>query len=225
MEVIYRDAYLLVVNKPSGLLTHRGWANDRVTALSEARAIAGCHVFPVHRLDRPTSGALLFALDSESAAVLGAEREAGGVEKRYLALVRGIAPEAIEIDHALDSEENPERKPAQTSVRRLATFERYSLVEATPHTGRTHQIRRHLKHITHPVIGDTRYGHGEHNRAFRTRFGLHRLALHASRLCFTHPRSGERIAVAALPPPDLAEPLRAMGLFERAAETAVCTVS
>ena len=221
MDVLHRDAYLLVVNKPSGLLTHHGWANDRVTALSEARAIAGCHVYPVHRLDRATSGVLLFALDPESAAVLGAEREAGGVDKRYLALVRGVAPDSAEIDHPLDSEENPERKPARTSMRRLATFERYSLVEATPHTGRTHQIRRHLKHISHPVIGDTRYGHGEHNRAFRTRFGLHRLALHASWLGFTHPRSGDRIEVIAPITSDLAEPLRMMGLLEPAAGTTV----
>src|SRR5690349_16969276 len=180
MNVLYRDDWVLVVNKPSGLLTHRGWANDRVTALQLARGLAGGrHVYPVHRLDRATSGVLLFALDPQGAAVLAAELERGGFEKHYVALVRGITPEAFEVDHPLAAEPGAERKPARTSVTRLGTFERYSLVEAVPHTGRTHQIRRHLKHATHPIIGDTRYGHGEHNRAFRARFGLQRLALHA----------------------------------------------
>jgi tRNA pseudouridine65 synthase len=211
MEVLYRDRWILAVNKPSGLLTHRGWANDRETALSVARGLAGQHVYPVHRLDRATSGVLLFALDRDVAAELGSERDAGGFEKRYVALVRGIAPDAIEIDHAIASEPGEEPKPARTSVRRVGSFERYSLVEAIPHTGRTHQIRRHLKHISHPVIGDTRYGHGEHNRLFRTRFGLHRLALHATLLAFTHPRTGDRVVVDAALTADLAEPLRAMG--------------
>jgi tRNA pseudouridine65 synthase len=220
IEVLHRDKWLLVINKPSGLLTHRGWANDRETALSLTRDLAGRHVHAVHRLDRATSGALLFALDPESAALLRVELDAGGFEKRYLALVRGVIADALEIDHPLASEPGAERKPARTSVRRLACFERYSLVEATPHTGRTHQIRRHLKHVSHPVIGDTRYGHGEHNRAFRERFGLHRLALHAAYLSFDHPRSGERIRVRAPVTSDLAGPLQAMALLE-AAEAAV----
>jgi tRNA pseudouridine65 synthase len=214
MEVLYRDRFILAVNKPSGLLTHRGWANDRETALSVARELAGRWVFPVHRLDRATSGVLLFALERDVAAELGSQLDAGDFEKRYIALVRGVTPEALAIDHAIAPEPGAEPKPARTSMRRLGCFERYSLVQATPHTGRTHQIRRHLKHVSHPVIGDTRYGHGEHNRLFRTRFGLHRLALHATRLAFTHPHTAERVVVLAPPTADLAEPLRAMGLLE-----------
>jgi tRNA pseudouridine65 synthase len=213
VDVLYRDERLLVVSKPSGLITHRGWANDRETALSLARGIAGKHVHAVQRLDRATSGVLLFALDAEIAARLSRELELGGFEKRYVALVRGVLREALEIDHALASEPGVERKPARTSVRPLGSFERYSLVEAVPHTGRTHQIRRHLKHVSHPVIGDTKYGKGEHNRLFRTRFGLHRLALHARSLSFTHPWSGERMTVHAPLPADLAEPLAAMDLL------------
>jgi tRNA pseudouridine65 synthase len=213
VNVLYRDERVLAVNKPSGVITHRGWANDRETALSLARGIAGRHVHAVHRLDRATSGVLLFALDAETAGRLSKEMEQGGWEKRYVALVRGVVREALEIDHALASEPGAERKPARTSVRPLGSFERYSLVEAVPHTGRTHQIRRHLKHVSHPVIGDTKYGKGEHNRLFRTRFGLQRLALHATSLSFTHPRSGERISVHAPLPPDLAEPLAAMDLL------------
>jgi tRNA pseudouridine65 synthase len=220
VEVLYQDDELLAVAKPSGLITHRGWANDADNALVRARDLAGCYVHPVHRLDRATSGVLLFALGRETAAQLGRQLEAGGVEKRYLALVRGITPEQVEVDHAIAREPGAEKKPARTSIRRLGTFERYSLVEAAPHTGRPHQVRRHLKHLSHPILGDTRYGHGEHNRACRSRFALHRLALHAARLAFAHPISGERVVVRAPLPADLAEPLAAMGLLA-AAEAAI----
>jgi tRNA pseudouridine65 synthase len=217
MDVLYRDESVLAISKPSGLLTHRGWANDRDTALSRACAIAGRYVYPVHRLDRATSGVLLFALDPPAAATLRSELDRGGFDKRYLALVRGLVPDALEIDHPIASEPSAARKPARTSVARLGSFERYSLVQALPHTGRTHQIRRHLKHAGHPLIGDTRYGHGEHNRVFRARFGLHRLALHAASLSFTHPTTARRITLCASLPPDLAEPLHAIGLLAVAA--------
>lgn len=216
MEVLYQDAHLLAVNKPSGLITHRGWANDRDNALARARGIAGRYVYPAHRLDRATSGVLLFALSAEIAASIGEQLEAGGLEKRYLALVRGIMLEQVDIDHAIAKEPGAERKPARTLATRLGTFERYSLVEARPLTGRPHQIRRHLKHISHPVLGDTRYGNGEHNRACRERFALHRLALHAAQLSFAHPVTAERLELRAPLPSDLAEPLDAMGLLELA---------
>jgi tRNA pseudouridine65 synthase len=216
MDVLYRDDQLLAVNKPSGLITHRGWANDADNALVRARALAGRYVYPAHRLDRATSGVLLFALDAETAGALGRQLEAGGWGKRYLALVRGIAPEAVDVDHPLAREKGEEKKPARTSLRRLGSFERYSLVEAAPHTGRPHQVRRHLKHLSLPVLGDTRYGKGDHNRACRTRFGLHRLALHASRLALIHPASGEPLVLRAELPPDLEEPLAAMSLLELA---------
>jgi tRNA pseudouridine65 synthase len=217
VEVLYHDAALLAVNKPSGLLTHRGWANDADNALVRARALAGRYVYPVHRLDRATSGVLLFALSSELAAVMGRQLEAGGFEKRYLALVRGIPPDQVEVDHPLASERGAEPKAAQTSVRRLGSFERYALVEAAPKTGRPHQIRRHLKHLSHPILGDTRYGDGKHNRACRERFALHRLALHAASLALTHPVTAERLLLRASLPADLSIALDAMGLCELAA--------
>jgi len=225
VEVLYRDARVLVVSKPSGLLTHRGWANDRDNALVRARSIAGCHVHPVHRLDRATSGVLLFALTEAAAAVLGSQLEAHGFDKRYLALVRGVTEEAFELDYPLRAlEAGPEaaRKPARSSFRRLGTFERYSLLEAVPHTGRSHQLRRHLKHLRHPILGDTRYGDGRHNRACRERFGLHRLALHAASLSFTHPSTGERLTCDAPLPTDLREVLDAMALLP-AASAALAT--
>ena len=222
VQVLFHDAALLAVNKPSGLITHRGWANDRDNALRRARALADAYVYPVHRLDRGTSGVLLFALSAELASALGQTLQAGGVHKHYLALVRGVTADSLEIDHPLAKEPGQEPKPAQTSVRRLGTFERYSLVEVRPHTGRPHQVRRHLKHVSHPIVGDTRYGSGEHNRIWRARFGLHRLALHAAKLSFIHPHSGERVVLRAALPEDLAQPLKAMELFD-IAESAIAT--
>lgn len=210
--LLFRDSLLVGVNKPSGLAVHRGAARDRVFALQLVRDAVGRRVYPVHRLDRATSGALLFALDPATARRMQEKFEAGEVEKRYLALVRGIPPEAGLIDHPVPKDEDGPRVPAVTEFRRLAVFERYALMEARPRTGRFHQIRRHFKHLSHPLIGDVRYGKGEHNRLFRERFGLHRLALHAVELAFDHPETGKRLRIVAPVPEDLAGPLRAMGM-------------
>ena len=208
----------MVVNKPSGLAVHRGACEDRVVALTLVRDQMGRHVHAVHRLDRATSGALLLAFTPEATRRLQERFEAGAVCKRYIALVRGIPPEHVVIDHPVPRAEGGPRVPAVTEVRRLATFERYGLVEAVPRTGRLHQIRRHLKHLSHPLIGDVRYGKGEHNRLFRERFGLHRLALHALELGFEHPFDGGWLRTVAPVPEDLAGPLRAMGLPAAAGE-------
>lgn len=229
LPVLFHDDRLLAVDKPSGLLVHRGWGGDRVTALQLARRIAGRRVYPVHRLDRGTSGVLAFALDEEAARRLGAAFGGGGgddaagaarapeVVKSYLALVRGRAPESALVDHPIPRSEGGPRVPAVTAVRRLAVVEVeprrvYSLVEARPATGRLHQVRRHLKHLSLPVIGDVEYGKGEHNRFFRERFGLHRLALHAAMLDLPHPATGDRLRLIAPLPADLAGPLEALGI-------------
>ena len=212
LPVLYRDGFLLAINKPSGLAVHRGAARDRIVALQSVRDLVGLHVHAVHRLDRSTSGALLFALDSGTARRMQERFAADEVVKRYLALVRGLPPEEGVIDHPIPRAPGGPRVPAVTEFRRLATFERYALVEARPLTGRLHQIRRHFKHLSHPLIGDVRYGKGEHNRLFRERFGLHRLALHAVELAFEHPETGERLRIVAPVPEDLAGPLRAMGI-------------
>jgi len=212
LAALYQDDDLLVVDKPSGLAVHRGWARDDEVVMTLARTLAGRHVFPVHRLDRGTSGVLVLALAAGAARALGEAFEAGRVRKRYLALVRGIPPPDGVVDHPIPRSPGGPRVPAVTRFRRLATFERYAWLEVVPETGRLHQIRRHLKHISHPVIGDVRYGKGEHNRLFRARFGLHRLALHAAELALDHPVSGAPLRWLAPLPPDLAEPLAAMGL-------------
>jgi tRNA pseudouridine65 synthase len=212
--VLFQDESLVVVNKPSGMIVHRGWGLDRVTALSALRDQLGAYVYPVHRLDRATSGALLFALSAELAATLQALFERGEVIKNYLVVTRGITPQEGLVDHAIAKSKAHEKRPAFTAFRRLGQFERYSLVQARPYTGRLHQIRRHLKFISHPVIGDTRYGKGEHNRLFRERFALHRMALHASCLSFAHPLSGALVVARAPVHADLGEPLAQMGLGE-----------
>lgn len=212
LPLLFLDDAVAVVSKPSGMLVHRGWDNDRVVAMSEVRDQLGRWVYPVHRLDRGTSGALVFALSPEHARTLGEAFEEGRVEKRYLALVRGIMPEAGTIDHPVPRSPDGPRVPAVTDFRRLAVFERFSLVEVRPRTGRFHQIRRHLKHLSHPIVGDVNYGRGEINREFRERFGLRRIALHAASVGFAHPVIGEQVEVVAPVPEDLAGPLAAMGL-------------
>lgn len=220
MDVLYRDAVLLAVNKASGLLVHRGWGRDTtvlVDLVREALQVEVAH--PLHRLDRQTSGVVLFALSAEIAAKMSSAFENGRVEKRYLALVRGVAPDEGRIDHPIPRRENGPRVPALTEFRRVAeapTRPRHvSLVEALPRTGRLHQVRRHLKHIDHPVIGDANYGKGAVNRALAERYGLGRMALHATSLSFRHPVSGDDITVRAPLPPDLRTPLARMGLDER----------
>lgn len=210
--MIYQDEDLLAVDKPSGLVVHRGWAGDKDVVMTLARSLTCRHVHPVHRLDRGTSGVLVLALGTLAARRLSEAFEAGRVRKRYLALVRGIPPEAGTIDHPIPRAPEGPRVPAVTAYRRLATFERYAWLEVFPETGRLHQVRRHLKHISHPLIGDVRYGKGEHNRLFRSRFGLHRLALHAAELRLEHPVSGAPLRFLAPLPGDLAGPLAAMGM-------------
>lgn len=212
LPFLYQDRCLLAVGKPAGLAVHRGMARDRTFALQLVRDQIGRHVHAVHRLDRATSGVLLFALDPGTAGRMQELFAEGRVEKRYLALVRGIPPESGVIDHPIPRDVGGPRVLAVTEFRRLAAFERYALIEARPRTGRLHQIRRHLKHLSHPLIGDVRYGKGEHNRLFRERFGLHRLALHALELAFEHPETGEAVRIVAPVPEDLAGPLRAMGI-------------
>ena len=214
LRVLWRDEHLVVVNKPSGLLVHRGWGRDRDVAMTRVRDALGQHVNPVHRLDRATSGALLFALSPEATTALGAMFLERRVEKTYLALVRGVPSAIGVVDSAVPQTEDGPRVDAVTRYRLIASspVERCSLVEAKPETGRLHQIRRHMKHIGHPLIGDVNYGRGELNRHYRAAYGLHRLALHACSLAFAHPLTGVALRIDAPLPDDLAGPLRALAL-------------
>lgn len=203
IEILYRDASLIAVSKPSGLAVHRGWARDASYAMTEVRDLLGQWVYPVHRLDRSASGVLVFGLSPEMARALCEAFERHEVDKRYLALVRGAPAAELTIDHPLRPDNSEEPQPALTRVRLLAQYGRYAWVEARPLTGRLHQIRRHLKHVSCPLIGDVRYGKGEHNRLFREQYGLSRLALHAASLSLPHPSTGEALHFEAPLPPDL----------------------
>lgn len=210
MEIIFQDHYLVAINKPSGLLVHRSEIDKHETrfALQMLRDQLGQRVYPLHRLDKPTSGILLFALDQGMARSLMSQFIDNEVQKYYLAIVRGYTEDCGVIDYPLveildkmtDRRAKPD-KPAQqaiTEYRTLATVEldqavgryntaRYSLLDLHPLTGRKHQIRRHMKHIFHPIVGDTTHGDGKHNQLVRNRFSVHRLLLHAYSLAFTHP--------------------------------------
>lgn len=211
LQILFQDEFLIAINKPSGLLVHRGWANDSFPALQRLRDQIGERVYPVHRLDRATSGVLLFARSSEVARDLQALFESHAVVKRYWALCRGNQLKAQRLSHPLAKEKGGARSPAVTELRLLASFERYGLVEAIPRTGRTHQIRKHLKHVAHPIIGDVRYGKGEHNRLFRERFAFGRLALHCRSLELIHPRTKESLTIEAELPDDMASLFTALG--------------
>lgn len=220
LNILYRDDRLIAINKPSGLLVHRSLIDKHETrfALQLLRNQIGQRVYPVHRLDKPTSGVLLFALDEDSARRMGEQFECNAVQKRYLAVVRGYTLEKETIDYALREEQDRltdararQDKPAQpaiTNYQRLSTLEipisdgrhptsRYSLLDILPRTGRKHQIRRHMKHIFHPIIGDTTHGDGRHNRRFQQHFNCRRLLLAAQELRFTHPYTGEQILIRA----------------------------
>jgi len=209
LSILYRDDWLVAVNKPAGLLVHRtAFADAEEFALQRARSLVGRRVYSIHRLDRPTSGLLLFGLTTEAAAAVSREFEARRVEKRYLALVRGWPEAHGVIDYPLADASGRPARPATTRFRVLARLElpvavgryptsRYALMDVAPLTGRYHQIRRHFHHISHPIVGDTTHGEGRHNRFFRERLGVRRLLLHAASLTFTHPGTGERLELRA----------------------------
>ena len=214
LPVIHRDASLIVVHKPSGLAVHRGWARDRHYALTRVRDQVGMHVYPIHRLDRATSGLLMFALQRSEVTHFQQLFNEQRITKRYLALVRGQAPLSGLIDHPIrKAPKNKDRIDARTRFWRRGCFGRYSLVEALPLTGRLHQIRMHLRHLNHPIIGDTTLGDSEHNRLFRDHYGLYRMALHAWRMAFVHPLSQQPLALEAALPDDLLIPLVHLGLW------------
>lgn len=223
LEVLYQDESLVAVNKPSGLLVHpTGIATDRTTCMSLLRDQLGRFVYPLHRLDRGTSGVLMMALDDDAARLMNLAFRERRVHKTYLAIVRGWLPDEGIFERPL-RRKNGEREEAITRYRTLgrATVDhpvgpypeaRYSLVSASPVTGRWHQIRRHLSNGNHPVVGDTVHGDGRHNRLFRQLFDSHRLLLHAFRIEFDHPLGGGAQSVSAPIPDDFRRVCRALGL-------------
>lgn len=210
IEILYEDEHIVAIHKPAGLLVHRSYLarKERFFAMQMTRDLVGCHVFPVHRLDRPTSGVLLFAKSSDVARQLCEQFADHSINKQYLAIVRGNMHESGTLDYALKQEfddigdkhvdPNKAAQDAVTDFQPLLNTEipfssgrypssRYALVRLSPHTGRKHQLRRHMAHLRHPIVGDTTHGDGKQNKFFREHFNINRLWLIAKSLQFVHP--------------------------------------
>ena len=222
LDIIYQDDHLIAINKPHGLLVHRSKiANDATEfALQLLRDQIGRHVSPVHRLDRKTSGLLLFAFEKDVEIAMHKQFQEGLVDKTYLAILRGYAPDRLDIDYPL-AKENGNMQDAFTSFVTLQRAEidvpfgkhqtsRYSLVEARPTTGRMHQLRRHFAHIFYPIIGDRKHGCNKQNKFFKEQFEMTTMLLHASELTFKHPVTGDDIKLNANIQPEFERVMKMM---------------
>lgn len=220
LTILYQDEYLVAIDKPAGMLVHRSFLDKHETlfVLQTLRNQLGRHVFPVHRLDRPTSGVLVFALSADIARLLSEQQQQLGWQKMYLAVVRGHLKEAQLLDYPLKEQldaiadkkarQDKVAQPAQTWIWPLAHTElpvavgryptaRYSLLALQPLTGRKHQLRRHLAHLRHPIIGDTTHGDAKQNRAFASYMGMSQLLLRAMSLRFDHPVTARPVEIQA----------------------------
>ena len=220
LTILYQDEYLVAVDKPAGLFVHRSYMDrhEKYFALQLVRDLVGQYVYPVHRLDRPTSGVLLFALNEDVAREMGRQFTEKEIQKTYFALVRGhLSGEGV-VNYALKEkldkygDKNVSRdKPAQLAKTHYQAIDsatlaiplgkydsvRYSMIKLMPYTGRRHQIRRHLAHLRHPIIGDINYGDNKQNPFFCEHFGFKRLMLMAKKLTFKHPVTNQQLSIEA----------------------------
>lgn len=220
LEILYQDEYLVAVNKPSGLFVHRSFMDrhEKYFALQLVRDLVGKYVYPLHRLDRPTSGVLLFGLTKDIARKMGEAFTEKTIQKTYAAVTRGHLTDEGRVDYPLKEKLDKlgdknvsQDKPAQSAVTDYQSIDtatlaiplgkypsiRYSLIKLLPRTGRRHQLRRHLAHLRHPIIGDINYGDNKQNPFFAEHFNIKRLMLHACSLKFKHPETGETVLIKA----------------------------
>lgn len=207
--ILFEDTHLIAINKPTGILVHRTKiSEDKQFVLQILRRQIGQRIYPIHRLDRGTSGVLLFGKNNSIAGELGHLFREQLVEKQYLAIVRGYLPENGIIDYPLAKEKHLPKKEAITHFERLQQVElpiaigryttaRYSFLKLRPKTGRSHQIRRHLSHLRHPIIGDKKHGDVKHNKYWQNTLGIKRMLLHAQSLKFQHPITNQSIEILA----------------------------
>ena len=203
IEIVYADASVIVVNKPNDLLVHHSYYARNIREESLVQILRNeCETYPVHRLDRKTSGIMIFAKDKTTAKYLQDQFEAKQVVKTYFALVRGFTDPEGRIDSPVKHADTGKYQDALTYYQTIESVEvdfpvnpyptsRYSLVELSPKTGRMHQLRKHLNKISHPIIGDPKYGNRHHNHEFQERFGHAKLYLHANSLSLKLPDSNE----------------------------------
>lgn len=240
MQILYQDEEIVAVHKPAGLLVHRTDIAHGQTdefALQQVAELTGKYVYPLHRLDRPTNGVLLFAFTEDATRTLKADFTEHRIQKTYVAVVRGWLLEEQTLDYPLKkllfdrrkkrklkaSEVEIEKQEAITHIRPISRCEleipvgryqtaRYTLVELQPKTGRTHQLRRHLAHLRYPILGDRRYGDRDHNRMLEERYDCRRLFLSAIRLELTHPTTQEPIIITAEPDSEIRGVIGEFGL-------------
>lgn len=208
-DILYEDAHFVAINKPKNILVHRTKiSEDTVFVLQLLRDQLGQRIYPIHRLDRATSGVLIFGKTQEATGELSELMRSKAIHKKYLGLVRGFLDEQGTIDYPLVTKEHLPAQEAITHYKNLAQVEqdfhvnryptsRYSLLEITLETGRRHQIRRHFAHLRHPIIGDKRHGDCKHNKYFSKELGIDRMFLHAKEMVFTHPFTKEKIIITA----------------------------
>lgn len=208
-SILFEDAHFVAINKPCGVLVHRtNISEDKVFVLQLLRKQLKQKIYPVHRLDRATSGILIFGKTSEAASQLNEQFMAKQIAKQYGAIIRGFVPEKATINYPLLTEDRSKRQEAITHYQRSRQVElpyavgryqtaRYSYVHVQTETGRRHQIRRHFSHLRHPIIGDKRHGDVKHNKFFQNELGIPRLLLHAASLGFVHPFTQEKLFVEA----------------------------
>lgn len=209
LEILYIDKYFVIINKPPGLLVHKTKIADDAEefALQKLRKQLGKKIYPVHRLDRKTSGTLIFAFDSEIAAKLQNLIKNKSLIKKYIAIVRGYFPDYTSLDYPLYNDKKLKQQ-AKTSFKCLKKTElkipfgkhstsRYSMIEACPETGRMHQIRKHCAHLRHPIIGDRPHGCNKQNKLFKDRWELTEMMLHARSVSFIHPANNDELFISA----------------------------
>jgi len=199
----------VAVNKPHGLLVHRSMiaADTSEFAVQILRDQIGKKVSPVHRLDRKTSGILLFALTDQMNREMQMQFQEGKVQKKYHAIVRGFTPDSLEIDYPLKRDDGLIQDAFTTfeTIKRVElplpfgkhATSRYSLVDLHPTTGRMHQLRKHMAHIFHPIIGDRPHGCNKQNRFFKEHFQMDSMLLHARQIQFEHPVLNRTITISA----------------------------
>lgn len=209
LEIVFEDESYIAINKPNGLLVHRSSIASDVSifAVQELRNQINQHVYPAHRLDRKTSGVLLFAKNKAALSEIRKLFESKNIDKEYIAIVRGYTEDDGTIDYDLKNEkgiskeavtqyETIERSEIAVPLGKFVTS-RYSLIKLTPQTGRMHQLRMHMAHILHPIIGDRSHGCNKQNRHFKSTWNSETMFLHARKLHFVHPLTKQSITIQA----------------------------
>ena len=217
LEVVFEDEYILCVSKPNNMLVHHAHHSrnvaDETSLLQFIEQEKGLKVFPIHRLDRKTSGIILLAKETRYVSKFQELFTNNEIQKTYFGIVRGFSPDTKTIDSPVKGRDSNVHKEALTLLKTIEKItlnipvkpydsSRYSLVELSPKTGRMHQLRVHSNKISHPLIGDPKYGDKNHNMMFEENFGCKNLFLHAGKLEFSHPFTSENLSLKSSFPKD-----------------------